>query len=923
MSSQKSGKGKTWLKVLLIVIICVVAAGAALFIWSELRGRNSTDQLEDHLAAGQEYMAEGSYAKAANEFAAAIEINPSAISIYSLLADAYIEMGDQVSTYETYDFAMDKILSEYESGGVVLHGTQDICDKMISYYDASGDSEKANEVRSRMQGIIYGEDSGEAEEAGDTGEAEPEPTGADEAEPELEAAETEAEEEAEEEAAEAGEEEAETGETKAESDSYIWVVEPTIEADDINYVSMSDYSPDYYENDAYRQKYSRCAVIEKDGLYGLIDIDGEPVTEIIYDEISDVGNPGKDDFDLFYDNVFYLSGGDTDAVEVDGEWLFRDWYDETTDEWVLRSDSDAGSNMGYLFIYDGKLYGGMREASSNHPVPVKQADEIPSSTSDLDMEGNYAVFSNGKPATDYIYDLCGSYSSGLLAVSLDGKWGYINSEGEVVIPIEYDASWTMKDDYNFSHLEVKDGPFCYAATDGYVALVKDGVWELRDTGGNLVISPGEFEEIRPVYEEKCWVKQDGKWGVIQIGTAEDGGEELSAGPLVKIENVAVSATSQLDDSNIETHGPELLFDGNLATAYAEGADGSGEGEEIVIDLDGEYYIREIRCYPGNQLSEYFAEQYGYPTKLTFYFSDGSSRSSGLIDAPQPGDSFILLFIGDNPVKTDSIRVVIENASAGDKTSDVADCTCISEIEIYGYRAEAAEESVEDDDEIWQLLYADYITQNFLGSTDRLYEEFYLAYVNKDNIPELITVGNSSPGECSCMYIEDGEVKEIPLSGSVCFWLRNGKFSEEYEEYVVDYEDGQKHKVDRVYTLTEGGELVTEFEGSCDLITDDGEVIGYENYLANGQSVNAEEYEAMLLEASASDGPYYGTMSVSRDLLQTWWELAEVNTADGIIYSNRPSGDGSELDIGQMDLAPTAIEAAARLNSGDIPDIIGR
>jgi hypothetical protein len=46
--------------------------------------------------------------------------------------------------------------------------------------------------------------------------------------------------------------------------------------------------------------------------------------------------------------------------------------------------------------------------------------------------------------------------------------------------------------------------------------VKDGVWELRDIDGNVVLKPGIFEEIRPVYDNKCWVKKDGKWGVIQL-----------------------------------------------------------------------------------------------------------------------------------------------------------------------------------------------------------------------------------------------------------------------------------------------------------------------------------------------------------------------------------------------------------------------
>jgi hypothetical protein len=58
--------------------------------------------------------------------------------------------------------------------------------------------------------------------------------------------------------------------------------------------------------------------------------------------------------------------------------------------------------------------------------------------------------------------------------------------------------------------------YCYGASDGYVALRRGEEWELRNTRGEEVIRKGYFEEIRPVYDGKCWVKKDGKWGAIQI-----------------------------------------------------------------------------------------------------------------------------------------------------------------------------------------------------------------------------------------------------------------------------------------------------------------------------------------------------------------------------------------------------------------------
>ena len=49
--------------------------------------------------------------------------------------------------------------------------------------------------------------------------------------------------------------------------------------------------------------------------------------------------------------------------------------------------------------------------------------------------------------------------------------------------------------------------------------MKNNKWEMRTTDNKLVILPGIFEKILPVYDGKCWVKKDGKWGVIQLNEA--------------------------------------------------------------------------------------------------------------------------------------------------------------------------------------------------------------------------------------------------------------------------------------------------------------------------------------------------------------------------------------------------------------------
>ena len=124
----------------------------------------------------------------------------------------------------------------------------------------------------------------------------------------------------------------------------------------------------------------------------------------------------------------------------------------------------------------------------------------------------------------------------------NGKWGYVNDSGEIVIPLEYDASWEEYEmGFGLSILNEQKA-YCYAATEGYVPLVKDGVWEMRNTKGDLVIEPGVFEAIRPVYDGKCWVKKNGKWGVIALPNARK--EEME------------TAEDSVEDTNGDTESAE-------------------------------------------------------------------------------------------------------------------------------------------------------------------------------------------------------------------------------------------------------------------------------------------------------------------------------------------------------------------------------
>lgn len=309
----------------------------------------------------------------------------------------------------------------------------------------------------------------------------------------------------------------------AHAEDYVWVTEPSVEADDITYISSYNYDNVSYNERQY-QKQSDYAVIKQGDLYGLIGWDGKLAAEIEYEYITGF-------FGRYLLNL--KEPGYEASLNVDWKSYF---LDESTGELAPAMGMGGAFDLSGCYYYCGKLrnvneaydYMGNYGYTFTEPegaIPVRKSDVEYTDADDYYTEwltGPYAVYSDGKLVTDFIYEECGSQMSGILAAKKDGKWGYLDGEGNEVLPFEYDESWHSYDDYD-------SRSYCYSASEGYVPLVKDGVWEMRDANGDIVIPEGIFEEIRPVYHGKCWVKQDGKWGVIELGRSEAADEEKTEG----------------------------------------------------------------------------------------------------------------------------------------------------------------------------------------------------------------------------------------------------------------------------------------------------------------------------------------------------------------------------------------------------------
>jgi hypothetical protein len=97
----------------------------------------------------------------------------------------------------------------------------------------------------------------------------------------------------------------------------------------------------------------------------------------------------------------------------------------------------------------------------------------------------------------------GRPSQGLIAVKIAGRWGFINTQGKMVIRQRYEPD---VNDYN-------DDEYGGEFSEGLAAVKWKGKWGFVNRRGRLVIA-AQFEKAEPFQGEVAIVEQNYQWGLI-------------------------------------------------------------------------------------------------------------------------------------------------------------------------------------------------------------------------------------------------------------------------------------------------------------------------------------------------------------------------------------------------------------------------
>lgn len=323
--------------------------------------------------------------------------------------------------------------------------------------------------------------------------------------------------------------------------AYRWLIEPTINADNIISFDGSQVDPNNEKNTAY----ANYSVIRQNGKYGIIDYSGNMVVPAEYDDyytcwcgevtLFNIINEKNDEYEYCSidssNQVVYYAAEHHDSSPK--------YYWNSNEEKIYVKDADEEQ---------GEEYTGKKA------VVVCEADVKKSDNGFYDIspvsEPLYGLAKKDKLILDMQYTdfYAPAYKgAGLTCIAFEndeGKWGYVGSDGKTIIDFKCDGDMSA---YCGKVIDDEMAVHPYLFTYDYLPVSIDSSYGYYDIDGNCIVKPGEFDQARPAHNGKAWVMKSGKWGVIAFGDApveEDSSEEETTTTTTTTSYITTTTTSK-------------------------------------------------------------------------------------------------------------------------------------------------------------------------------------------------------------------------------------------------------------------------------------------------------------------------------------------------------------------------------------------
>ncbi len=281
------------------------------------------------------------------------------------------------------------------------------------------------------------------------------------------------------------------------------------------------------------------AAVEKDGKWGFIDKSGKVVIPFQFDGLSEWGQScgfhegmaavcmgkygekkwgfvdksGKVVVPVQFDRVrnfhgglaaVYRKGGDSDLMGFmnDGLWSFVDKSGNVVAPFQFVKVKDFNGNFARVErTSKSNRFGPDRSGvlyKSGRTMWFHYIGEETEGMLKVRKDGKWGfIDTSGNVVASIQFGDAKEFQEGMAEVEKDGKWGFIDKRGKIVVPILFDVVWSFSEGM--------------AAVS--VGMCDDAKWGFVDKGGKVIV-PIQFDSVGSFHEGLAAVEKNGEWGFV-------------------------------------------------------------------------------------------------------------------------------------------------------------------------------------------------------------------------------------------------------------------------------------------------------------------------------------------------------------------------------------------------------------------------
>ena len=194
----------------------------------------------------------------------------------------------------------------------------------------------------------------------------------------------------------------------------------------------------------------------------------------------------------------------------------------------------------------------------------------------------------------------------------------------------------------------------------YTALLA-GVFLLLCLAAGIILGirrMNHLETLEREYTQKLEDRTETEPTAADTGNIRLLSEEADLSQYTKLQPASAQADSQ-KQSEEEDYSGSRLIDGDPATSWQEGEEGTGEGKGVTLTLDGSHQIRYLALYLGNWKSDELWNYNARPQSLAVQVGEGEEE---VLEFPDEKKVFYLAL--QEPVEASEIKIRIQSSYEG-------------------------------------------------------------------------------------------------------------------------------------------------------------------------------------------------------------------------------------------------------------------